>query len=743
MASEISDLYEFDEYTLNVGSRTLWKGNELVSISPKSVEVLRFLLEHRGAIVSKRQIFDEVWADTFVEDGVLTQNIYTLRKVLGQDEKEGKQYIETVPRRGYRFTANVTKIGKTLPETDRESTGENGPAIKAYFAGTNAAALDEPADNEKSSRERHPLFSIIAAAGLLVLAAFGVFWLYPHAERNGTGLLAPIEQLKLQRLTDTGNIIYPTISPDGQLLAFVQLEADGQILLIQQIATGSTSQPVPASSKGFASLAFSPDGVYLYFRQTGVPASIYQVPILGGTPKIVAENVWGTFSLSPDGKKIVFVRRDAGTRRDLLIEANLDGSGERTISFTEPPAIYRGTPNWSPDGTKIAIAGLVRQETPVKLFIVDVETGGSSEMEVPEWRAVTNTLWMPNGEHIIVSARSQHESTSQLWMLKYPEGGVRRLTNDLESYFWLSTTRDGRSIVTRQQKITSNLWLFDASNEKQEVQLTFGGRTFDGYSGLDWTHDGRVIFSSTSGTITDLYSLSPETSDKIRLTEDAGRNNSVPTLTPDGNYLLFRSDRKGSYQIWRMDLDGRNPLQLTDTEEGVESTLFTALAPTGVNVYFRSRTAGRQNTWRVSIDGGAAEAVDGAVLPDGQTLLSASPDGRWLLVAAAGFDTETADDDRRIEAELVAADGSAKYKIKLPARRLLIKWSQDSSAFYYTDGPITATRIWRQTISDKTAEKLLEVPDRIFNFAPAGARGQFVMARGAIHGDAILITNLP
>ena len=81
-------------------------------------------------------------------------------------------------------------------------------------------------------------------------------------------------------------------------------------------------------------------------------------------------------------------------------------------------------------------------------------------------------------------------------MLAYPDGEVRRLTNDLEGYFWISLSSDGRKLVTRQQRITSHLWLLPDGDLKKARQLTFSERSFDGSGGLAWTPDGRIVFSA-------------------------------------------------------------------------------------------------------------------------------------------------------------------------------------------------------------------------------------------------------
>ncbi|MBX7220084.1 MAG: tetratricopeptide repeat protein [Blastocatellia bacterium] len=109
-------LYEFGPFQLDPFSRTLMRNGELVPVTPKALETLLVLIERRGAVVEREELLRTVWPDSFVEEGNLSSNIFMLRKVLGED-REGQQFIATVPRRGYRFVAPVTELSGELPLT--------------------------------------------------------------------------------------------------------------------------------------------------------------------------------------------------------------------------------------------------------------------------------------------------------------------------------------------------------------------------------------------------------------------------------------------------------------------------------------------------------------------------------------------------------------------------------------------------------------------------------------------------
>ncbi|HEX8775473.1 MAG TPA: winged helix-turn-helix domain-containing protein [Pyrinomonadaceae bacterium] len=156
MPSQLRQLYEFGPFILDAAERQLLRDGEPVPLTHKAFETLLILVENSGHVVEKEKFFQTIWANAFVEDGSLTVNISLLRKVLGRNEK-GQQYIETLPRRGYRFTAGVKVLGNDFaPLQVEEAAGhaalEGGDAATAVPAARQQATANLSGD-EPEARE--------------------------------------------------------------------------------------------------------------------------------------------------------------------------------------------------------------------------------------------------------------------------------------------------------------------------------------------------------------------------------------------------------------------------------------------------------------------------------------------------------------------------------------------------------------------------------------------------------------
>jgi Tol biopolymer transport system component len=274
-------------------------------------------------------------------------------------------------------------------------------------------------------------------------------------------------------------------------------------------------------------------------------------------------------------------------------------------------------------------------------------------------------------------------------------------------------------------------------------QMTFGSRNFDGYSGLELTADNKVIFSSPSGSANNLYSINTNGSEKVQLTDSTNRENTYPKVTPDGRFLVFTSNRSGSNQIWRMNVDGTEPIQLTNTDDSSHQAQTAAVSPDGSEVYFIKTGNDSYSVGKTSIDGGVQTSVVDLTDAANISLLSISPDGKWLAYHRILEKPDVNEEESTMRIGLISLENNGETKqFDLPIRRPIIRWSS-ATTFDYSSGTFNTSAIWRQSISGEKPEKLVEFPDRIYNFAISPDGKNLAVSRGRQNGDAILISNLP
>ncbi|MCY7345265.1 MAG: winged helix-turn-helix domain-containing protein [Pyrinomonadaceae bacterium] len=164
-----SKVYEFDEFRLNAKSHRLFRreSNELVPLTPKAVELLLFLVQNEGRILTKDELLEAVWNNSFVEESNLSQTIFVLRKTLGENTKEPR-FILTAPNRGYQFIAAVREIGL-----------ENDILEESFLSDIRQPTTEKQKTKDKGQRT-NPIWLI--AAPLVLLLAFGVYWFYPASK---------------------------------------------------------------------------------------------------------------------------------------------------------------------------------------------------------------------------------------------------------------------------------------------------------------------------------------------------------------------------------------------------------------------------------------------------------------------------------------------------------------------------------------------------------------------------------
>ncbi|MGC2236962.1 MAG: winged helix-turn-helix domain-containing protein [Pyrinomonadaceae bacterium] len=742
MSNEGNSLYEFGGFRFDGGKHKLWQGGEPVLLSPKASLLLCLLLERQGEFVSKEEIFEKVWSETFVEDGVLTQNIYTLRKVLGSCEN-GQPLIENRIRLGYRITVPIRF-------TEASNDNLNGKEILLATQTRTEIVTEEFIEEGalksplvKWSGRRRRKGAILAASLILLggLALFGYLFLRPSANfsRNSTG------NIHFQKVTERDDILFPTLSPDGNLTAY---RKNGDAIYVRDLRTGAESRLEISNVKLGGFLAFSKDSNFLYIRNRSsffLPAKVFKISRFGGEGLEVAENVWSGFSFSPDEKQMAFVRSFPKENRQSLILKNLETGDERELFALNFPQTFllRNYPAWSPDGKMLAVVTAAYQTQGFsKIVVIDTENGQTEDLVIKDFRGVEQVVWLPKDNSFAAVAREGKDF--QVWKISRDGLQVRRLINDLNNYRFLSVSADGTKLLTSQFIFFSNLWIFDEENPQIKKQLTFGTSNRDGYYGIDYFSNGELVYASNDGASGDinLWRLDPNDNRRRQLTMDAGSRNEYPAASPDDKFIYFVSNRGGAAHIWRIEAGGDNSQQITFGENFNES--FPQVSPGGEYLYFIRKDKQSSAVWRKALASGAEEKITGEAQFVPTNILALSPDGKYL-----GFHnlTEQIDSENTKQAYQVAvietANPQAIRFFNVDGAKVEIYWTADSAAFDYIDHPKGRDEIQRLSLDGKSEMQIIRTfPNEVlFYIAHAPGGKSAAVSYGQQLQDAVLLTN--
>jgi len=604
------------------------------------------------------------------------------------------------------------------------------------------------------------------AAGVVALAALGGAFVWRYAATRPTP--TPFASFRVKRLTDTGNVQLATVSPDGRYLAYVLRDGMRMSLWVRQIETGSDVNIVGwADNVRFSdALRFSPNGTFVYYAARSVDAnpqvlSVFRIPTLGGAPRRLFEGPVGdspdTVSPSPDGTRLAFVReRDNGAFSDVVV-SSIDGTEERRIATRKisGPTSYRFADiDWAPDGRtlrtlvfSLTIGTSTAPRTKafhIRVVLVDLDHGSERDAgEVPV-DAQAQCTWLPDGSgFLMVGKKTMEDQWTQVWLVTYPGLEAREITRDTSSYggFWLrppSVTADGRSLVSVQSTTQANIWVLSPPDDSVGRQVTRSVSGEEGGMGLDWTPDGRLVFTSLASGNWDIWSMNGDGSDRRQLTRDQGRARS-PSVSPDGRVIAFSVLIGRGTGVWVMDPDGGRQRRLTpwgpdDLPRGLR--FFTADS--------RSVVVGRgtREEWKVALDDNqsgrfvapTSHAENSRVVPPGFFPSSISPDGVWT----AGFLGKVITDGWAV----VRMDGSAPWREMTAFRGKAlrnVRWTPDSRSLTYSDG----WNLWAQPLDGGPARQLTAFTgvETISSFAWSRDGRQLAVSRGQTTSDVVMITS--
>lgn len=697
--------YQVGEFQLDTDQAVILRDGISTQLTPKAYGVLWSLVQSAGRIVSKDELLKTVWPDSFVEEGNLAVAIRQLRRIFG-DDAHSPSYIETVPRRGYRLVAQVREIAE---DTEAPGTELSHPAI---------ASPDDRPRIGPASVSRPILLAIIGVIVLFTVSS-GALYFWRESSRP---VAQRLRNLRVERLSETGNIQGAGISPDGKLLAYSTLEGGKSVIWLRQLATGTSMQISPPLDEVLSGVSFSNDGQHIYYYHSvgGGFSDMSKISILGGGRTKILSSVHTGGGFSPDGGQIAFVRYNDGVSSIVIADEN--GGNEQALLST-PKGRSIVAVDWSPDGSSIAYSVGKFPSRDRDFEIVEYEIGTGTERPVTEfrWSFLSSVKWLPDRSGLIASGRDTADGSDQIWLVALPEGETRQISFDSSSLRLRGSTADGSTIAASSRYMSSKLWV--GSSAEPDGVKPFAPAQSD----LAFLKDGSIVFPALDTVTADLWIVNADGTGRRQLTNNDAVER-CPVVSPDGRFIVYVANLNGRQNIWRVDLDGRDPVRLTDGD----GEQFPTITPDGRFVLYNSLSDG--SVMKIPIEGGRPTR-----LFEGRALrVSLSPDGE--KAAYIGLKEKT----RTLYIRSVA-DGSILYEFPIDGRQVSpsrVLWSDDGQAvIYIVADHAKAGNLVRHPlngsvpikITNFTTEDILD-----FGYSPDGK--QVALVRGVWKHDVVLLT---
>jgi len=714
--------YDFGDFRLDTRRRTLLKNGDPVNLSGRIYDLLLIMVQNEGRILEHDELLDKVWDGMFVEQSNLKKSVSALRQVLGEQPNESL-YVKTIPRRGYSFVSPVRAVSDdhgaettTYRQTTREVTYEEIEEID-----------DEPVIKQLAAPQtrsfRRPVLFGLGIVLLLTAVGAGA-WSY-FAKRP---MRFSVENVRISRLTTEGNAANPVVSSDGNYIVHTAVDDKGSHLRIKQLITGKTTTLFSLPKASYWASAFSPDGNFVYFfsKNWAEPekSGLYKVSFLGGEANRISTAVGGGLVVSPDGKCVAF-SRDNERREPEIIAVDNEGKNERRVAgYPEQVRIW--SLNFAPDGASLLTA-FRKQVSAEKMqfYLSEVSLADGSETPVIRENStlIQQAIWVPDRQSVLLTMRQPNADITQIWQY-FPSGGdMRRVTNDDYSYRTLKISNDGKSLFSTVETRISGIWM---SKEKPD---DFGLIT-NGVQFLDrvlWTRDGRLVVCGVEGGAESLWIMAADGSGKKAVTDGKDGIWLQPTMSNDGQSVVFTSSRSGTPQIWRIGLDGQNLTQLTASDTMV--SIGQLLSDNKTVVYQKYI---RPKGWLV-----VKQGPDGDVLPitDVETGgWSVSPDEKLLAYGATDPQTSK-------EAVFIKSLETGSVIASFPADiDRSLGWTRDGKAVVYDTAKNGASELYLQPIDGSAARWITDFRnDSIFWFDFSSDGQRLAIVRGKQPTDLVMI----
>ncbi len=665
---------------------------------------------------------------------------------------------------------HASDLRAELQRLKRDSDSGRSVAARAAEPGPNASGEDsrvpsgsaglqapvvitERSNSSAVQAAKEPKGALAGAAVVIMVlisgVAFGVNFLLHRKPASPT-----FDNFSISQISETGKVTAAAISPDGKYVLDVVQDGGKNSLWLRHLPTNSNTQVVPPSSSEFLTPTFSPDGNYIYFRQSDAGYSILlRAPVLGGTPETMVRDVDSNVSFSPDGKRMSYLRyNNETTQKYTLFISDANGAAEKA-SISGPMNGHAWYVAWAPDGKQIALSFQPHEGVLGTIRLVDVDSGQAKPLVEYADRIIFDLQWTfdESGLFVTYTERKLELGRRQIGFVSVPGAQFQEITKDTDSYHGLSLSADGRILATAQGKNSQRLYLLPAGGMQASPPLPILQQnywlTLSNFAGDDELYvPGR----------TSLLRMSLDGSHAVSLLDDPHAYIQSPSpcweaasqyapLMRKPRYVVFswfgHGDKNTQANIWRANPDGTDPVRLTDGK----FQFYCTCSPDGKAVYFFD--SDQNEIKRIPIEGGASEIVPGSAIPHSfpYSSFSVSPDGKTLVMSIKWYGTSSHAGAGKKKIALVQLDGGPK-----PLTRLLDPDPRFSGDFpvIAPDGkavvyPITINgvdNLWVQPLDGSPGRQSTNFPtEEIDSFVYSPNGKSILMVRAHLESDAVIL----
>jgi serine/threonine protein kinase len=564
---------------------------------------------------------------------------------------------------------------------------------------------------------------------IVLVAAFAVYRLTQKSSPPPINF----ENMTLRKLSQTNNVTFVQITPDGKTIVYTTLDEDStRSLWIRRIEEKNALQLVSKELRQFwGGTAVSPDGSQIFYAladENAQQATLYRISSLGGPPRKLIESANDVGSISSDGQRILFVRR--GEKQLHILSANtVDGSEERVIHTSQPDELFRD-PQFSADDKSIFFSK--RKITNDRAFwsLVEIPSGGGAERTIlaTNGERIGELAVLKNGKGILINKGDDVSKLQQLYYVSLADGKEQRITNDLNSYNGIGVSDNGNTIVSTQNHIAKDIWVGRDVENLRKLTTESNVNT-----NAVFTPDGRIVYDALDNNRPDIWIMNGDGSNPQQLTSNEAFDYE-PQVSPDGRFIVFTSDRTGERRIWRMNIDGSNPTLLTNVNG---ATYAPVISPGAQTVWFQWNKENKQVLAKIPITGGEVTEQQPSF---GDYLWTISPDGKQ--VALVLFDNQS--EQFKVRVRPIDAEEPSKVFDISPTN--VLKWTADGKNLLYRS--VEPNRemlsiVWIQSLAGGKPKQFLSVkPDRVSNLSQSIDGKQTLIIRSRILTDAIMLTRV-